>query len=157
ARKGRHRHRHLHQGEAMSARRVVGVGAALLVLAVGGSSAADSTSPSITAGGEHTCAVVSGLIKCWGDNEEGQLGDGTIVERHSPVPVSGLSGEPEMLTAGYFHTCALIAGGVQCWGDNEDGQLGDGSNTQSSSPTPVYGLGSGVKALAASFHTCALL
>jgi alpha-tubulin suppressor-like RCC1 family protein len=135
----------------------VGVVGVLLVLAVGGSSSAESTSPAIAAGGEHTCAIVSGGAKCWGDNEDGALGDATIKEHHSPVAVSSLPGGTQAIAAGAYHTCALAGGAVECWGDNEYGQLGDGTNTASSSPTTVSGLGSGVQALSASFHTCALL
>jgi alpha-tubulin suppressor-like RCC1 family protein len=133
------------------------IAAMVLLLAVGGSSSAESNSPAIAAGGEHTCAIVSGSAKCWGDNEDGALGDTTIKDHHSPVAVSGLPGGVQAIVTGAYHTCALAGGGVWCWGDNEYGQLGDGTHTASSSPTAVPGLGSGVQALSASFHTCALL
>src|SRR5690348_3701278 len=44
-------------------------------------------------GGYHVCALMtSGKMKCWGDNFTGQLGDGTTIERHTPVDVVGFNG-----------------------------------------------------------------
>ena len=45
----------------------------------------------MTTGAGHTCAIVNGALKCWGDNEYGQLGDGTLINKSVPTPVSGLS------------------------------------------------------------------
>jgi alpha-tubulin suppressor-like RCC1 family protein len=114
---------------------------------------------SIAAGWRHTCAVTSaGMVRCWGWNESGQLGDGTTTARLTPVPVSGLSSGVQALTGGYRHTCALTSGGgVECWGGNAHGQLGDGTTNDHSTPVAVTGLQSGVEAIAAGVeHTCAL-
>jgi alpha-tubulin suppressor-like RCC1 family protein len=71
-----------------------------------------------------------GAVKCWGDNGNGRLGDGTFINRRSPTDAPGLSGVTA-LAAGIEHTCALISGGaVKCWGNNEEGQLGDGALTR---------------------------
>ena len=51
--------------------------------------------------------------------DSGQLGDGTFIDRYSPVQVSGLTNVNE-IKAGDFHTCALKTDGtVWCWGRNE--------------------------------------
>jgi alpha-tubulin suppressor-like RCC1 family protein len=96
----------------------------------------------ITAGGYHTCVLtMAGGVKCWGQNYEGQLGDGapTLKPVVTPVEVVGLSHGMIAITAGDSHTCALTdSGEVKCWGDNYTGQLGDGSLTDGSTPVDVF-------------------
>ncbi len=113
--------------------------------------------PVVAAGGFHSCALNSGgTVFCWGDNGDGQLGDGTTTLRPTAAPVGGLVGVSKIAT-GNNHSCAVKqAGTVVCWGSNSFGQLGDGTTTPRSTPTPVNGLSDVVSISAAFYHTCAV-
>jgi len=131
-------------------------GQSLIPVAV---SSLGSAVSSIAAGVFHACAVVAGAAKCWGYNNDGQLGDNSKTTRPAPVPVSGLASGVVRISGGQYHTCAITTGGaLQCWGDDSKGQLGINSIVGPSLvPVPVNGLGSGVAAVAAGgLHTCAL-
>jgi alpha-tubulin suppressor-like RCC1 family protein len=96
------------------------------------------TAIAIAAGANHACAVISdGTVQCWGQNNRGQLGDGTVTDRSTPVTVSGLTNAIS-LYATEEYTCALISGGTEkCWGANTYGTLGDGTKTDSYTPVSV--------------------
>ena len=120
----------------------------------------DDMALQIAVGGDHSCALTQlGGVKCWGNNEFGQLGDGTLVNRFMPTDVVGLGTGVLEITAGNAHTCArLSAGNVRCWGDNLAGQLGDGSTTVRPLPVVVSDLNSAVVGISAGIsHTCARL
>ncbi|MDA7740343.1 putative Ig domain-containing protein, partial [Euryarchaeota archaeon] len=92
------------------------------------------TAIDITAGGDHTCAVLDdGSVMCWGANTWGQLGDGTTTSRTSPTQTLSLGRPAVAVEAGMFFTCALLDNGsVSCWGKNNQGQLGRGYTNASS-------------------------
>ena len=123
------------------------------------------TAKQISAGEFHVCALLDDdSVVCWGNNAEGQLGDGTTSHRTAPVNVSsfGSGHTVSYVSAGYDHVCALLTdGGVRCWGSNNNGQLGDGTSTdRSTPPSSDVNLGSGYTAIGISSgggHTCAML
>ena len=94
------------------------------------------------AGGEgsHFCAIRSAAgTMCWGENWQGQLGDGTFTRRDQPTTVSGGQSFID-LAIGRSHTCGVTTGGsLYCWGDNVDGQLGLGFGSGSATPVLVTG------------------
>lgn len=132
----------------------------------------------IGVGAHHSCALLyKGVVKCWGDNQYGQLGLGDEEPRGdapgemgAALPAVSLSTTQAatQIVAGGAHTCALLAdGSVKCWGLNDSGQLGQGSHfnrgddamEMGTSLSPIQ-LGSGrtAKRISAGYsHTCALL
>ncbi len=125
---------------------------------------------SLAAGAHHACALLdSGVVRCWGLGESGQLGYGSnddvgddeLPSDRDPVAVGGTVVE---LVAGEGHTCArLEEGAVRCWGANDVGQLGYGHTTaigddESPESAGDVSVGGTATALAAGAqHTCALL
>jgi len=120
----------------------------------------------LTAGYEHTCALITGgAVKCWGVNAYGQLGNpngtGAFSANPDPALVVGLPAVSALAAGGEF-TCALLdTGSADCWGFNLLGQLGNATNsgvdTSNPSPLAVTGL-TGIATLAASAtHTCVIL
>ena len=118
-----------------------------------------ATSRGLAVGFHHACAIapVDDSIRCWGTNDDGELGDGTKTASSAPVAVRGLAGPAVAVTAGLAHTCAVLTDGrVQCWGHNAWGQLGDGTFKDSLVPVTVSDLADATAASAGYVHTCAL-
>ena len=93
---------------------------------------------SVSAGTHHTCATLtSGVVRCWGYNGYGAIGDGTYTDRLTPVTLWSLSGG-RVISGGGYHTCIVLAGGgVRCWGRNNSSQIGDGTTTTRNTPQSV--------------------
>lgn len=113
----------------------------------------------LTAGGNHFCAATwNGEVSCWGSNEQGQAGNGTIGGvAASPVKVGGVA-KLKSLTAGANFTCAnLETTKVKCWGANDKGQLGSGAaGASSASAVEVPNLEDSYFLVAGANHVCAL-
>ncbi|WP_167578085.1 hypothetical protein [Ammoniphilus sp. YIM 78166] len=135
----------------------------------------------IAAGGNHILARMrDNTVRAWGQNDKGQLGDGTNVDKPLPVPVQNVPEEPEepeeqelasviaavngltdvvAIAAGKNHSLALLRSGeVVAWGDNSRGQLGVAAPTPDSNlPLAVEGIEDAIAIAAGDFHSFAIL
>ena len=105
-------------------------------------------------------------VKCWGNREHGQLGDGTNAGQTSSPPSNAISfgagRTAKMITAGEFHYCAILDNDeIMCWGDGANGKLATGSTADQTTPTaPSGAFAAGRYAVyldAGYHHTCAIL
>ena len=112
---------------------------------------------SFFAGREYSCGTAEdGTLKCWGDNDYGQVGDGTTTDRNTPTIIdpgtSYLS-----VTPGLYHTCGITTSGtLKCWGWNYYGQVGDGTKINRNTPTNIDPGTSYQSVTLGSFHTCGI-
>jgi len=154
-------------------RRRVGASALIaLVLVAFAATSAAAAGNNVTAIGSydyHSCALKSdGSVWCWGDNEYGQMGDGTQDNRYTPVRVESsegvfLTGMKSIAPSGYDHTCGVKDNAtVRCWGENGYGNLGALDSGQHLFPVTVKVKSSGntltkVRSVTAGQnHSCAL-
>ena len=110
------------------------------------------TFASLSAGAAHACGVTTTwLVYCWGENDRGQLGDGTTTTSDTPVRAA-TEVRFRSVTAGHSHTCGLaIDGRAFCWGAR--GEDGADSTTR---PRPAH-VGGALRFTslgAGSFYTC---
>ena len=124
----------------------------------GGAGAADIETPTspqgsgegwiaVAAGGRFSCGIRADSetvhqLYCWGDDANGQLGDGGAPDqpgRPEPQPADTAWTDWVEVTAGDEHACARRAGGqLYCWGNNDSGRIGDGTDGGNQlKPTPV--------------------
>lgn len=113
----------------------------------------------VSAGQDHICALdMEGVAYCWGDNEWGQLGDGTLLDRRSPYAVA-TNLRFESVESGWLHSCAVTRGRTQvwCWGAEGNGALNRGwSNEIRTVPLLSYEAPGIVQVEGGSRHVCVL-
>ncbi len=145
-----------------------GQGSAVLYATTPGMVAGVTGATDVSVWEQHACAVQGdGAVKCWGENSQGQLGDGvtdhadfcrtTTDASFTPVTVSGIT-DGEEVGVGHLWSCARRSGGtVECWGRNWGG-WGTAMAGLSSSPTPLPVVGlTGAAQLAVGYdHACAV-
>jgi alpha-tubulin suppressor-like RCC1 family protein len=93
----------------------------------------------VSGAGSHALYDTNGFVDACGDNQDGELGDGTTSNSLSPVAVVGLPDEPVMsLESSWQGSGALMEdGSYYDWGYNAYGQLGDGSTVNSATAVEV--------------------
>ena len=114
----------------------------------------------ISAGRLHSLAIPkNGKVYVWGDNEFGQLGDGTTKMRMFPKLIKKIPGKVIDIAAGDYHSLALLEGGkIYSWGRNYFGQLGDGTTKERTRPQLIKTIpGKVIRISAGTFHSLALL
>lgn len=97
-----------------------------------------------------------GTVRSWGDNSQGEFGNGTTINSSTPVQAVGISGV-KAISSGNMYTLALKEDGtVWAWGFNRWGTLGNGTTTNSSIPVQISAL-NGIKSISAGgWHNLAL-
>jgi len=106
----------------------------------------------ISAGNSHNLALKSdGTVWSWGQNSEGQLGDGTYTDSPIPTQISGLTNVKTVAAGGHHCIASKINGTVWTWGLNAFGQLGDGTNVWKAIPAQVPNL-TGITTVFAGTH-----
>ncbi len=98
-----------------------------------------ASSYGIAGGYEHSCAVVSGAVRCVGHNQYGQLGNGTTTNSVTWVN-TGITGGV-WVSAASTTSCAVKSDGTAwCWGNGAGGLLGNGAGANSLVPVQVSGV-----------------
>jgi alpha-tubulin suppressor-like RCC1 family protein len=107
--------------------------------------------------GTHVLALAAdGTVWAWGDNNWGQLGDGTTTDRLTPAPVPGLTGITAVSAGEDFSVALTGDGHVLTWGRNDEGQLGHGDLTRRLTPEQIGSFGDVQQVSAGRLHVLAL-
>lgn len=110
------------------------------------------------AGGEDFSIALKsdGTVWTWGNNSDGQLGNGTTIGSNIPAQVAGLSGITAIDASRKYAIALKNDGTVWTWGDNDYGQLGNGSTMDSKTPIQVPGIIDGIHIAAGKLHVLVL-
>ncbi len=110
----------------------------------------------VVAHGQSTCGRrAGGTLWCWGQNQYGELGNGTTASAVNPTQVGSATGWTDV-DLGEQYACGVRGGVLYCWGRNDRGQLGDTTTINRSTPVVVPGFSDWVDVSAGYNHTCAL-
>jgi alpha-tubulin suppressor-like RCC1 family protein len=103
---------------------------------------------------DHALAIRNdGTLWAWGANTSGQLGDGSIADKNTPVQI-GVAADWARISAGSLHSLGIRSDGtLWAWGNNESGQLGDGSNETRLTPVQIGSATTWVSVKAGAFHS----
>lgn len=107
-------------------------------------------------GGYYICGIKEDqTLWCWGKNDNGQLGDGSIVDRSEPVQIG--RDKWKTVVTGWNHTCGIKAdNSLWCWGDNESFKLGDGTEKDQTIPVKIDKNSHWINVTAGQLHTCGI-
>jgi alpha-tubulin suppressor-like RCC1 family protein len=110
----------------------------------------------LAAGANFTCGLTAnGSAFCWGVNQNGHLGTGTLVDQSIPTAVAG--GPYASISAGFSHGCGVTTtGAASCWGLNTSGQIGDGTRDQRAAPVSVSGGTTFLRLYLGQQHSCGM-
>jgi alpha-tubulin suppressor-like RCC1 family protein len=106
------------------------------------------------------CALLStGHVDCWGNNPNGQLGNGTTTSSDVPVAAIGISNAKALTSDsdGNSYCAVLSTGHVDCWGYNAYGELGNGTTTTYTLPVAVKNITTATAVTGGEYGVCAVL
>ena len=111
----------------------------------------------VWANGWHSCANQGKILYCWGQNSDGEIGDGTTQNANARRPVMSVQ-NPQAVGLGQFISCVCDrTGQAWCWGRNVEAELGVGSTSPTMPvPTRVPGIGDCQQIAAGAQHTCVI-
>jgi alpha-tubulin suppressor-like RCC1 family protein len=140
---------------------------AVAIISAGLCMSSAAAAANVSAGESSTCALLSsGHVECWGENEAGQLGDGSSTGPETcsglpcsriPLEVSDITDATQVSAGGEFACALLSTGHVECWGRNKEGELGNGTTTNSDTPVEVSDVIDAAQVSAGDGQACALL
>lgn len=114
-------------------------------------------------GSESSCALSDGIVRCWGEGDGGQLGDGLASDRLFPLPVAfnAVDAGFTALALGRNHSCALrFTGVLYCWGEGLSGALGSGGLVSVFQPLAIDSFGGESRKVrlfdTGRYHSCAV-